>query len=202
MPSDLLGGWHEVCQLANNDLAACQSVLPMSRGPSCEVVFRKGRLWRRCAASGKPSDPILPYSRTSRRVGLDPTDGGSAESLVGSEDPGAVQHMVPAGESTPGLACATITRLRTPRASAKNFCAGEVNFRRAHPDILATLLWTISTFPPPRTAGWNTSRLPRSSHGASSGLGHDPRMACSRQECGVHVSSDSSEPPTGSPHRL
>ena len=140
MPSDLLGGWHEVCQLANNDLAACQSVLPMSRGPSCEVVFRKGRLWRRCAASGKPSDPILPDSRTSRRVGLDPTDGGSAESLVGSEDPGAVQHMVPAGESTPGLACATITRLRTPRASAKNFCAGKVNFRRVHPGHLGDVV--------------------------------------------------------------
>ena len=34
--------------------------------------------------------------------------------------------------------------------------------------------------------------------------GRDPgaRTACSRQEHGVDVSSDSSEPPMGSPHRL
>ena len=89
-----------------------------------------------------------------------------------------------------------------PRLHQKIFAVGRVDFRRAPPDILAKLLWTIPTFPPPRTAGWNTLRLPPGSHGASSGQGQDPRTACSRQERGVDVSSDSSEPPTGSPHRL
>ena len=88
-----------------------------------------------------------------------------------------------------------------PPPPPQKFCGGGGRFS-AHPDILAKLLWTIPTFPPPRTAGRNTSRLPPGSHGASSGLGQDPRMACGCRECGVDVSSDSSEPPSGTPHRL
>jgi hypothetical protein len=38
--------------------------------------------------------------------------------------------------------------------------------------------------------------------GAQAGRTQGARTACSRQERGVAVSSDSSEPPTGSPHRL
>ena len=93
-------------------------------------------------------------------------------------------------------------RPRTPGsgtrpASAKIFCGGEGRFSARPPGHLGEVLVDNPTFPPPRTAGRNTSRMPPGSHGASSGLGQDPRMACSCQECGVDVSSDSSEPPIG-----
>jgi hypothetical protein len=38
--------------------------------------------------------------------------------------------------------------------------------------------------------------------GPQAGGGQGARTACSRQERGVDVGSESSEPPTGSPHRL
>jgi hypothetical protein len=88
------------------------------------------------------------------------------------------------------------------RAGYEGSAVGRVDFRRTRPDILTRLLWTIPTFPPPRTAGWNTSRMPPGSHGAASGLGQDFRMACTCQEHGVDVSSDPSEPSTGSVARV
>ena len=117
-------------------------------------------------AEGSP--PGAAASPVTPRPGSAPAGGGRAADRRGRGGTRAPRTHAPARprSRTPGV-------WDPPRVPQKVFAVGRVNFRRAHPDILAKLLWIIPTFPRQGSQAGTPRVCPRFPC-ASSGFGQDP----------------------------